>query len=1058
MKNTKKYKIFLYLFFIFVVPIFLSHPINAATYYIAPDANLDGSTPPAVDGSDTNPGTEQQPWKNFTKAWQVMIPGDTLYLLDGIYYQTLQPTVGGTAGNYVIIKAKDDGQYQRIPVQLGSWGGDPGGFYNDVEGIVARNSKDVVGEKDGAVYNIQGSNNILRRVSGYNANINGNAHVFSVAYGTNNLIEDCIAAGSGRKMAFAYAANGITFRRCYAYWQEWNGRHQAGTEWPWGNAFEMYNSSDGTIENVIAYGAYYDAGLNILSNVTETQSPNPSNNNKILGSMMIRNGVYKDGSIWHYGRTRPQPADGNILRLWWQWPNVRGGVHIGTWGPTAVVDNALFQDIFSWQGMELGLNINAGNGASYPTNTTINRATVLNNRQDAAVPDHYDGPRGTDVVMDEFSGINVTNSRIGQGYDRSTGQVISNPFTGEGARLTNRYIDGNLMDGSNGQPAQNLWPWSMQDRLIKETGIDVTGETTDILVDQGVPTGKQYKAPDISPVPPWGSPLKNKWGVTYLSSPLTVSMTPPGNAPGGSVIRYTLDETVPTNTSPQYAGPFTIATSTKIEKMVKAAMFDASGNQISHIRSAYYKIDTAKQNEAPEVMAGAEPFLTSSVETVLPKNQVHLTATAEDYTFPSGSSALQTTWSQVNGPGTVTFSDTDQNASVLRPVASFSSAGLYTLELAVSDGSMTTTKDVDIRVWPNDLAGVVHDIPGRIEAEDYKSGKEGSGYHQVHHYGDTLYRGPSDVDITYAYNDYTGYAISDINGGEWWAYDVNVTQARSYALNIRVAGASAGGVIHLDLDGTDITGPITIDKNGTGSFRKWNTITVQTPVLSQGTHTLKIMAHPEITNVVTTSSGSYVVQTGLKAGTSLAYTDSTAKYTSIPSNTNTTTYIQTAQSDVSTTGNTLLTFTLTQPRTVYVAHDVRITQKPSWLSTFTPVVDSSGNPIQIITTDTTFDLYQFSYPAGDVVLGGNGGIANTSMYLVIVKRADLGAAINYIEFTTPSSTTPGDLNNDNTVNIQDIIILINEIFTPSGVGGSDINNDGKVDILDVIALINIIFA
>ncbi|PIR43799.1 hypothetical protein COV24_00985 [candidate division WWE3 bacterium CG10_big_fil_rev_8_21_14_0_10_32_10] len=58
--------------------------------------------------------------------------------------------------------------------------------------------------------------------------------------------------------------------------------------------------------------------------------------------------------------------------------------------------------------------------------------------------------------------------------------------------------------------------------------------------------------------------------------------------------------------------------------------------------------------------------------------------------------------------------------------------------------------------------------------------------------------------------------------------------------------------------------------------------------------------------------------------------------------------------------------------------------------------------------------------------------------------------------SVPSIT--GDLNNDNTVNIQDIIILINEIFTPSGVQGSDINNDGKVDILDVIQLINIIFS
>jgi len=77
-----------------------------------------------------------------------------------------------------------------------------------------------------------------------------------------------------------------------------------------------------------------------------------------------------------------------------------------------------------------------------------------------------------------------------------------------------------------------------------------------------------------------------------------------------------------------------------------------------------------------------------------------------------------------------------------------------------------------------------------------------------------------------------------------------------------------------------------------------------------------------------------------------------------------------------------------------------------------------------------------------------------------VERGDLFYIQNLVATIESSFTnTPisGDLNNDNTVNIQDIIILINEIFTPSGVQGLDINSDGKVDILDVIALINIIF-
>ncbi|PIR43778.1 hypothetical protein COV24_00880 [candidate division WWE3 bacterium CG10_big_fil_rev_8_21_14_0_10_32_10] len=52
----------------------------------------------------------------------------------------------------------------------------------------------------------------------------------------------------------------------------------------------------------------------------------------------------------------------------------------------------------------------------------------------------------------------------------------------------------------------------------------------------------------------------------------------------------------------------------------------------------------------------------------------------------------------------------------------------------------------------------------------------------------------------------------------------------------------------------------------------------------------------------------------------------------------------------------------------------------------------------------------------------------------------------------------GDLNNDSQLNIQDIVILINEIFSPSGLPNSDVNNDSKVDLIDIIYLINIIFS
>ena len=56
---------------------------------------------------------------------------------------------------------------------------------------------------------------------------------------------------------------------------------------------------------------------------------------------------------------------------------------------------------------------------------------------------------------------------------------------------------------------------------------------------------------------------------------------------------------------------------------------------------------------------------------------------------------------------------------------------------------------------------------------------------------------------------------------------------------------------------------------------------------------------------------------------------------------------------------------------------------------------------------------------------------------------------------------PGDINDDETVNIQDIIILINfvlEMDTPNNTEfeAADINGDGILNVLDVVNLVNLI--
>ena len=68
--------------------------------------------------------------------------------------------------------------------------------------------------------------------------------------------------------------------------------------------------------------------------------------------------------------------------------------------------------------------------------------------------------------------------------------------------------------------------------------------------------------------------------------------------------------------------------------------------------------------------------------------------------------------------------------------------------------------------------------------------------------------------------------------------------------------------------------------------------------------------------------------------------------------------------------------------------------------------------------------------------------------------------MEFIMNSNESGIIIGDLNYDNSVDILDVIILVNHILSPAAVvlDGADINGDGEVNILDVVALVNIILS
>jgi hypothetical protein len=138
-------------------------------------------------------------------------------------------------------------------------------------------------------------------------------------------------------------------------------------------------------------------------------------------------------------------------------------------------------------------------------------------------------------------------------------------------------------------------------------------------------------------------------------------------------------------------------------------------------------------------------------------------------------------------------------------------------------------------------SGTAAAIPGTIQCEEYDNGAEGVAYHDVTtgNLGG-LFR-TNDVDIYNAGDTGNGYRVGNINAGEWMKYTVNVANGGNYTLETRVAygGAGNGGSFHLECDGVNLTGSITLPN--TGSYSTWQTITNSGVNVTAGTHILKLV-------------------------------------------------------------------------------------------------------------------------------------------------------------------------------------------------------------------------
>lgn len=77
---------------VFIAAIVSSHPAMAATYYVA------------TSGSDSNPGTQAQPFRNIQRAADTVVAGDTVLVRGGSYVEEINLRRSGTASAKITFK------------------------------------------------------------------------------------------------------------------------------------------------------------------------------------------------------------------------------------------------------------------------------------------------------------------------------------------------------------------------------------------------------------------------------------------------------------------------------------------------------------------------------------------------------------------------------------------------------------------------------------------------------------------------------------------------------------------------------------------------------------------------------------------------------------------------------------------------------------------------------------------------------------------------------------------------------------------------------------------
>ena len=168
----------------------------------------------------------------------------------------------------------------------------------------------------------------------------------------------------------------------------------------------------------------------------------------------------------------------------------------------------------------------------------------------------------------------------------------------------------------------------------------------------------------------------------------------------------------------------------------------------------------------------------------------------------------------------------------VRNAVRFPAAGQHTLRFKV-DAGFDGFQSLRFVVAQAPFGGTARTLPGTIKAVDFDEGGEMLSYHD-NTAGCELSCGYRSADV-----DRWETVVYFTTAGEWMEYTVDVTTTGVYTMTFEVSSYEGGGTFHVEIDGVNVTGPLTLPK--TSSWATFQTVTRPGVSLTAGRHVMRLV-------------------------------------------------------------------------------------------------------------------------------------------------------------------------------------------------------------------------